>query len=411
MTGGAGDSLPCDSSAAGGGVALPGAARGVPRIRFAEFFAGIGLVRAALEPLGFDVVWANDVEKVKRDLYAANHPAGDFVLGDVRDVRGKCLPAGLRLATSSFPCIDVSLAGNRRGLAGSQSGMFWEFARVIDELGPAARPCALLLENVVGFASSHGGEDLRRALARLNGLGYSCDVFTIDARHFVPQSRPRMFVIGISGRLPGGCHAGVPRISHVRPAWIRDIYLRHRGLDMHHRDLPPLPEGPSDLAGVIEPMASGDPRWWGKERLEAFTGSLSPIQWRRFDALVHGPQMSWRTAYRRTRAGRPVWEIRRDGIAGCLRTTGGGSSKQALVETGHGEARVRWMTPVEYARLMGARGYRLRGATSNQALFGFGDAVAVDVIRWIGKHYLVPALSALSETEQETALTLSENLA
>src|SRR3712207_4618486 len=99
-------------------------------IRTAEFFAGIGLVRAALEPLGMDVVWANDIEKAKYDVYATNHDAGDFHLGDIRDVTVQQLPTGLELATSSFPCVDLSLAGNRRGLLGSQSGMFWEFARI-----------------------------------------------------------------------------------------------------------------------------------------------------------------------------------------------------------------------------------------------------------------------------------------
>jgi DNA (cytosine-5)-methyltransferase 1 len=87
-----------------------------------------------------------------------------------------------------------------------------------------------------------------------------------------------------------------------------------------------------------------------------------------------------------------VWEIRPDDVAGCLRTARGGSSKQAVVQAGHGQVRVRWMTPREYARLMGAPEYRLDGLRRNQALFGFGDAVCVPVVTWLASHYLMPLL-------------------
>jgi DNA (cytosine-5)-methyltransferase 1 len=223
-------------------------------------------------------------------------------------------------------------------------------------------------------------------------LGYSTDVLAVDARHFVPQSRPRMFIVGIRGDLPDGAVRGVPPISDTRPEWVRKIHGRHAAEMMHYLPLPTLPDGPSDLAGVVERLPSTDSRWWGPDRLIAFVESLSLTQSARVAMLQDASEISWRTAYRRTRDGVAVWELRRDGIGGCLRTTGGGSSKQALVELGKGEIRVRWMTPLEYARLMGAGDYKLQAGTPNQALFGFGDAVVVDVIEWIGRHYLLPAL-------------------
>ncbi len=362
------------------------------RIPFAEFFAGIGLVRAALEPLGFEAKWANDIEKVKRDQYVTNHSNEGFLLGDVRDVRADQLPRGLELATSSFPCIDVSLAGKRYGLAGQHSGLFWEFARIIWELGAEHSPNVILIENVAGFANSHGGNDLREALKKLDELGYSCDLLTIDARHFVPQSRPRMFIIAIKRQLPLDAGHGVPALSDVRPEWIRSAYERNEDLKLHHRPLPSLPDGPTDLSGVIEDIDENDHRWWNPARRDAFVGSLSPVQAQRLKEMKRQAQPVWRTAYRRTRNGKATWEIRRDGIAGCLRTTGGGSSKQALVVAERGMVRARWMTAREYSRLMGAGHYLLHGSTDNQAQFGFGDAVVVDVVRWIGKHYLLPVL-------------------
>jgi DNA (cytosine-5)-methyltransferase 1 len=372
----------------------PSRAPSLDRPRVAEFFAGIGLVRAALEPLGADVVWANDIEPAKRRVYAENHDAEHFHLGDVRDVRGADLPPRLDLATSSFPCVDLSLAGHRRGLAGTHSGMFYEFARVLGELRRADRPRVVMLENVHGFATSRGGEDLRQALQQLNTLGYSCDVISVDARHFVAQSRPRLFVIAVhaDARTSGGLRSGPPPISAARPALIQQVHRRNSDLRLHYRDLPPLPAGPADLAAIVQTLPVDDARWWEPTRTAAMVGSLSAVQSDRLRTLLEQPGPIWRTAYRRTRVGSAVWEIRRDAIAGCLRTTGGGSSKQALVEVDAGRVRVRWMTPVEYARLMGAGDYRLSGSTDNQARFGFGDAVVVDVVRWIGQNYLLPTL-------------------
>jgi len=365
----------------------------LPVLKTAEFFAGIGLVAEALEPVGFDVAWANDIEPQKHALYVANRPDGKshFHLGDVRKVRGQHLPQDLSLATASFPCVDLSLAGNRKGLAGVQSGMFWEFARVLDELSEH-KPTAVLLENVYGFASSHGGADLTAAIVKLNELGYSCDIFAIDGRHFVPQSRPRMFIVGLQD--PADSPLAPPaRPNDTRPQWILDVYRDNAALRLHAHPLPALPAGPADLASIIQRVDRTDARWWDAERTARFLDSLSPLQEQRVAALRDSPRTHWRTAYRRTRNGVAVWELRRDAIAGCLRTTGGGSSKQALVEVGRGEVRIRWMTPLEYARLMGAGGYRLRAGTTNQALFGFGDAVIVDVIRWIGTQYLLPVLA------------------
>lgn len=364
----------------------------LPPVSVHEHFAGIGLMAKGLEHCGFKVVWANDIEQAKHDLYVANHSDPSvFHLGDVRKVLGPDLPKA-DLATASFPCVDLSLAGNREGLTGEQSGMFWEFARILAELPLDERPRVVLLENVHGFATSQEGKDLSNALEQMNDLGYSTDVFAINASHFVPQSRPRMFVIGVSGDLPKGAHIGTPPTSDVRPAWIRDIYERNSQLSLHYKELPELPSGPADLQMVVQKLKPADARWWDVEREQAFLSSLSPLQAKRLETLRTGSKTSWRTAYRRTRKGVARWEIRADAIAGCLRTTGGGSSKQALVEAGKGFVHVRWMTPLEYARLMGAGDFKTKSRTENQALFGFGDAVVVDVIAWIAEHYLMPTL-------------------
>ena len=358
----------------------------------AEFFAGIGLVRLGLESAGFDVVWSNDIEPDKRDMYVGHFrdPADRhvFALGDVSEVTGHQMPDDLVIAWASFPCTDLSLAGWRRGLGGTQSGTFWHFTRVIGEMGDR-RPPVVALENVVGLATSHDGDDLGAAISELNRLGYSVDVLTLDARRFVPQSRPRLFLIGAQNP---PADEPVPN-SELRPDWLQAPF-GDSTLTTHRAALPaPPPPMTAGLSSLVERLPVADERWWDAERTAAFVDSLSDVQAERLTKLREARVMSYRTAYRRTRNGVAVWEVRPDDVSGCLRTARGGSSKQALVVAGRGRVRVRWMTPREYARLMGAGGYRLDGLRRNQALFGFGDAVCVPVVGWLAERYLMPLVT------------------
>ncbi|MDP3061811.1 MAG: DNA mismatch endonuclease Vsr, partial [Chloroflexota bacterium] len=163
-----------------------------------EFFAGIGLMRMGLEKHGWRVVFANDIDPLKHEMYRTQYPDTDepFVLGDVHLLDTSKVPTAT-LATASFPCNDLSVAGSRDGLSGKQSSAFWGFMRVLEEMG-SRRPPLVIVENVVGFLRSHRGADLREALLALNHLGYGVDAFILDAASFVPQSRERLFVIGVS---------------------------------------------------------------------------------------------------------------------------------------------------------------------------------------------------------------------
>ncbi len=357
--------------------------------RVAEFFAGIGLVGHALELEGCEVVFANDIDPVKHRLFAANYDDSVFTLGDIRDIHGHHVP-DVDIATASFPCTDLSLAGNRAGLTGDHSGTFWQFTRVLDEMGHR-RPQVVMLENVVGFFSSNGGKDLRAAIEELNSLGYRCDLVLADARWFVPQSRPRVFIVGSA--VPLQVNASDTALA-PRPGWFAEFASKNPDLMLQEFPVRPPPISDVHLSSVIDRIPEDEPIWWDSQRTQAFIDSLSPLQAERVEELRRAREVDWRTAYRRTRNGVPVWEIRRDAIAGCLRTARGGSSKQAVVQVGAGSLRVRWMTAKEYARLQGVPDYRLDSVTESQALFGFGDAVCVPVVQWIGKEYLLPALAA-----------------
>ncbi len=344
-------------------------------------------MRLGLEQSGFEVVWSNDIDAAKHAMYVNNFGAGEgheFALSDVGHVDGASMPA-VDVAWASFPCTDLSLAGSRRGLAGSESGAFFHFARIVSEL--TKRPSVVALENVVGLATSRGGDDLRVAVSELNALGYSVDVITLDARRFVPQSRPRIFLVGSLEPVASGTPNDV-----LRPEWMQFVF-DDADLRTHQAPLPspppPLSEG---FSAAADRLAPGDPAWWDDERTTRFLDSLSDRQRARLERLRSGARISYRTMYRRTREGSAVWEIRADDLAGCLRTARGGSSKQAVVRAGRGAVRARWMTAHEYATLMGAPSYLLTGIRPLQAMFGFGDAVCVPVVQWIGEHYLMPLL-------------------
>ena len=365
--------------------------------RAAEFFAGIGLVRMALEEAGFRVVFANDNSAKKRDLYELNFGGAEFLLADVRAISGTAVP-DVDVATASFPCTDLSLAGGRAGLRGPESGLLSEFFRVLEEMAER-RPGVVLLENVSGFATSNGGGDIVATLEALNALGYYCDVISLDARRFVPQSRPRLFLIA-AAEPPASALQHWPG-APLRPRWASRLLEANGHLRMFSLPVPP-PERASDtLEDVVEAVDPTDESWWDAERTERFTSSLSPANAGRAAALQASPTPAHATAYRRTRAGKAVWELRGDNISGCLRTTRGGSSKQALVEGGGGNLRVRWMTAKEYARLQGAPTFQWGAASDLQARSALGDAVCVPAVNWLARNYLLSLIAAEATQERQ----------
>lgn len=381
---------------------------GAGKPKVLEFFAGIGLARLGLEGAGFRVAWANDFEPDKHAMYegqfrdeelGADH---HFALGDIGAVKVSDLPRDASLAWASSPCTDLSLAGGRAGLAGKASGTFWEFIRLMKELKDD-RPEVVVLENVTGLATSHGGEDLAAAIRAFNALGYSVDVLSIDARRFLPQSRPRLFLVGAQNPPEDVADPN----SELRPDWLQAVY-GDPTLRTHRAKLPALPTPlTSGLGDLIEDMPLDDARWWDADKTAAFVASLSPTQRERVAAFRREGGVKYRTAYRRTRNGVAVWEVRPDDVSGCLRTARGGSSKQAVVRMGNKRLQVRWMTPLEYARLMGAGDYNLSEARNNQVLFGFGDAVAVPAVEWLASNYLMPLLRGKLAGATSTELATS----
>ena len=357
---------------------------------FAEFFAGIGLVREAIEPLGWKCVFANDIARGKADMYGERFSLRDFMVGDIREVTDEDLPAEIDLATASFPCIDLSLAGNRAGLAGEHSGTIWPFLELLAARhGQGTPPLAVLLENVTGFLSSLGGHDLAKVCQHLAALGYVIDLVVVNARWFTPQSRPRLFVLAVQEHATDAAPAlswPVSGMSRLRPLAVRRFQDAHADLPFVELPLPEPPQRAShDLSFFLQDVTPDDERWWPDNKVENLLANMAPPHQRRVEELTAGERNGVATMFRRRRHGRTVGEVRGDRIAGCLRTPQGGSSVQFLVDCRSGKPRIRPLTGREYARLQGATNFPIR-VGDRQAQMGFGDAVCVPALRWLVQH-------------------------
>ena len=361
---------------------------------FLEFFAGIGLVRKSLERDSWKVVFSNDIDSQKFEMYKAQFPDADvhFVVGDIETIRPKRLPAAA-LATASFPCNDLSAAGSRRGLAGLHSSAFWGFVKILKSLGNR-KPPLVLLENVTGFLTSSGGKDFEEALCALNSLGYGVDPFIIDAVRFVPQSRQRLFVVGVLGAFSTTTDATDAAVSDTRPEALVRFIKKHQMIRWNIRNLPSLPVRSIELAHILEELPDDAAEWWSPDRANYLLNQMSPKHRRIADWMIGQDEFSYGTVFRRVRTRKSMAELRTDGIAGCLRTPRGGSGRQILFKGGKGKFAVRLLTPRECARLMGVDDYHL-DVPLNQALFGFGDGVCVPVIDWIVQNYFNPVITAL----------------
>lgn len=381
----------------------------------ADFFAGIGLVTQGLNLAGWETVYALDYDRSKQQQYEDNFGKGHYHLKDVAEEKGSNVP-NVRLAHASFPCTDLSLAGARKGINQGESKAFWEFARILKEMKQAygdANPNFVLLENVEGLLTSNNGLDLRALLEELNKLGYRVDLLRINANHFVPQSRVRIFIIGIHESLVEPYNdldliqLHRMRSTNARPLKIQEYIARNADISWYFHDLPNLPTSTLKLQDIIDLSEA----WWPEEKTNYLYSQLHSRQRELLDEQIKSQNYKYYAGFRRMRVRdgerQSTVELRNDDIAGCLRTPKGGSARQIVVRVGKGRIDARLFNGREAARLMGADDFIIDSSLSlNQALFGFGDAVCVSVLGWLGEYYF----NTLAEQVREVVETESEVL-
>jgi DNA (cytosine-5)-methyltransferase 1 len=380
-----------------------------PDFGFYEFFAGGGMARAGLGQR-WNCLLANDFDAMKARTYRENWEGGaELVVGDINKLTPDELPVPAHMAWASFPCQDLSLAGNYEGIGHWQdkvqtrSGTFWAFWRLMQGLkAKGDHPPLIVLENVYGILTANQSKDFAAIGSALTELGYRFGAVVLDARHFVPQSRPRVFIVGVRDNLQ--IPSGITSHQHT-PLWHPPRMLAaHAGLTKESRKawqwwtLPKPPVRPQDFVDIVENQPVGV-EWHTASETRKLISMMSEVNLAKLEAAKKSGQRIVGGVYKRTRAnelGVKVQraEVRFDSIAGCLRTPAGGSSRQIILVVEGQKVRSRLLSPREAARLMGLPDTYVLPRNYNDAYHVAGDGVAVPAVTHLAKHVLEPILDA-----------------
>lgn len=350
-----------------------------------DFFAGSGLVTEGMRGT-FNTVWALDNCPKKAAVYTANHGKGHFKLDTIENIHGPDIPEA-DASWASFPCQDLSLAGKMNGLAGERSGLVWEWLRIMDEM--PRRPKLLIAENVLGLVSTEGGKHYKAIHKALQERGYKSGVVMLDAINWVPQSRPRVFIISVPKEFD------TAKFSTPFPGWAHPAAVVRAGAGLADWVWWKIPQPGLKklrLVDLIDEAAPCDNESRTRKNLAMIPGNH---QKQLLQELANGFKVA--AGYKRTRNGRQVLELRFDQAAGCLRTPNGGSSRQVLVLKKDGRLVTRLVSVRETARLMGAPDTYSIPGSYNDGYKAMGDAVAVPVVRHLAKGLLLPLMRALNE--------------
>ena len=345
---------------------------------------------------GWTTLYANDFDPLKTGAYRANWPGEPLHEGDVWAIDAADLPGRADLAWASSPCQDFSLAGGRAGLGGGRSSAFFGFWRLIEALDDQGRaPRLLAIENVTGLLTSRGGADFAVLAGALAGRGYRFGALEIDAAAFVPQSRPRVFILAAREAPPAALLGESPlHTPAVRQAFaalpqaLKSAWLWWSPGPVSRRN--------AVLEALLEPDEAV--AWHSPAQTNRLLSLMAPLHAAKVEAARASGGRQVGAVFRRTRIENGVRrqraEARFDGLAGCLRTPRGGSSRQILIVVENGQARTRLLTGREGARLMGLPDdYRLPKAATG-ALHVVGDGVAVPVVRFLAERLIEPMLGS-----------------
>jgi len=255
-------------------------------------------------------------------------------------------------------------------------------------------PKIIVLENVCGTLTSHGGKDFTTICGALQQSSYKFGALVIDAELFVPQSRPRLFIVAVREDVAISDELMSPK---AHDPW------HTRGLQNAHMRLPPKAKAAwiwwtlakpakrnTKFADLIEENPA-DVDWHTREQTAQLLRMMSDINRAKVNAAKKSSKRMVGGIYKRTRRDefkRKVQraEIRFDDIAGCLRTPAGGSSRQLILVVQGNKVRSRLISTRETARLMGLPDDYKLPDNYNEAYHLTGDGVVVPVVRHLAQH-------------------------
>ena len=315
-----------------------------------EFFAGAGMVRLGLGP-DWTCLLANDNDVEKATSYARNFSVHALKIDDVACLTAADLPSRADLGWGSFPCQELSLAGTRAGLEGERSATFWDFWRLMLALRREGRaPRLVAIENVCGLITGHSGKDFVALCDAFTEGGYRVGAMVIDAALFVPQSRQRVFIIGVDAELPvpASIVMDQPALPFHDDAVVKA--LRRQKAPPIWFKLPVPPPHGLTLRDILDDQAQ---EWDTSAQIAEIVSKMEKPHLDRLEEDKRAGELVVRSLNYRTRNGIPQWESRDDLIANCLRTGSGGSNVQRLMFVDGPSICTRKITPLEYARAMG----------------------------------------------------------
>jgi DNA (cytosine-5)-methyltransferase 1 len=379
---------------------------------FYEFFAGGGLARVGLGE-GWSCLFANEICEKKAHAYRLNFgPSPELRVDDIKNLSVSDLPPGALLSWASFPCQDLSLAGKGIGLVGGRSGTFWKFWELMNGLESRGNPVPLIvIENVVGLISANSGTDFRQLIEAVTQTGYRIGGLVVDAVRFVPQSRPRLFLIAVA--------PGVSIPSDLVSDSPSDHWHNDR-LQRAIRDLPrhlqtnwlwwrlPAPVRRTQTLTDLLLEDSQVSNWHDRAQTDKLLGMMSGTnRLKVLKAQAYGKRIAG-TIYKRIRVDRDGIKVQRaevrfDQVSGCLRTPTGGSSRQLVIVVEGRNIRTRLLDPREAARLMGVPDDYALPTKYNEAYHVMGDGLAVPAVSWIEQNLLWPLLPEFSERSARVA--------
>jgi len=177
-------------------VPFPPPAR--PKFKFIDLFAGIGGIRIAYQNLGGKCVFSSEWNNFAKKTYEANF--GEVPFGDITKISERAIPDH-DILLGGFPCQPFSIAGvSKKNALGRKHGfldetqgtLFFDIARILDH----KKPKAFMLENVKNLVSHDKGNTFKVIKHTLEELGYTVYYRVLDGKHFVPQHRERIIIVG-----------------------------------------------------------------------------------------------------------------------------------------------------------------------------------------------------------------------
>lgn len=353
---------------------------------------------------GWNCLFANDFDATKAASYRENWGDEELIVADINLVTTANLSGEADMAWASFPCQDLSLAGNAQGIGNpnssqqTRSGTFWPFWNLMQSLNAENRaPRIIVLENVTGALTSNGCDDFKAIATCFSSAGYRFGAMVIDAVRFLPHSRPRLFILGVRKdvKIPRSLRANTPS-----NAWHSQALLSA------HKKLPDAIKKqwvwwklrtPPKMTATFADLVQDEPEgcsWNDDDQTAELLSMMTPVNLAKVETEKKKRQRSVGTLYKRSRKHVQQAEVRFDNIAGCLRTPKGGSSRQTLLIVNGESVRSRLLSPREVARLMGLPDTYKLPAKYNAAYHLAGDGVVVPVVRHIAAHLLEPILAA-----------------